>query len=300
MRIIVWSLCAFVAVAAAAQQQAADARPDCSQSPLPADCRDTREPFLASAYVGDAVDTFAGDETLKYLNPNDANSARQRAVGGVDFQYRLSGKPGDDHQFWIFGQTVHGVRSKDVDCKNQNAVQLPVCVNNFAPGQDLTTVIGGAPDQFIAILRNASSLEGFFGARYEFRSLQLGTTSVAQLYVRGQLGFLGVSGSGGNVIAQHHLGVGALAVNGIFQQSFLEVGIGKDDLFLRHRNRRLIVDAYLSIDPHYIPLFDVMATKPNSRITPFVQFVGDFDPGTKGSSAIQTYFGLNFNFGYRR
>jgi len=294
----------FIAAAGFAQTAENDYRPDCTQrdangKPL-ADCRDTRDPFIASAYIGEAIDNFAGDPTLQYLNPGDANSSRSRAVAGVDFEYRLIGKPGADHQFWIYGETVQGVSSKDVDCKNPNTVKLSVCTNNFSSGTDVQTVLNGAPDQFIAILRNASSLEAFLGGRYEFKEVQPSTTSAAHLFVKAQLGFLAVSNSGGNVVAHHQLSVGALTVNGIFQDSYLELGIGKDDLFQHHRNRRLIIDGYLSVDPHYIPMIDRIATNPYSRITPFVQFYGNLDPGSSGSSAIQTYFGLNFNFGYKR
>ncbi|MEA2237197.1 MAG: hypothetical protein QOC81_1921, partial [Thermoanaerobaculia bacterium] len=85
-------------------------------------CNDPRDSLLADFYLGEAVDNFAGDETLGYLNPQDANKNLLRAIGGVDFQYRLAGKRSDDRQLWVYGQTVYGVRSKDVDCKDPNTV----------------------------------------------------------------------------------------------------------------------------------------------------------------------------------
>jgi hypothetical protein len=157
-------------------------------------------------------------------------------------------------------------------------------------------VLQGAPDQFIAILRNASSLEAFIGARYETALRQTTSNNPARLFVNLQLGFLSVTGGGGDVVDLDHLAVGAMAVNGMFQQSFLEIGIGKDDLFQRHQNRRLIVDAYLTVDPHYIPGFK-NTVGPGGRIRPFIELTGDFDGG-HGSDSVQTYFGLNFNFDY--
>ncbi|MEA2328905.1 MAG: hypothetical protein QOE68_3864 [Thermoanaerobaculia bacterium] len=260
------------------------------------DCGDQRSSFIADAYLGEAVDNFAGDEMLQYLNPQDANSNKLRAIAGIDFQYRLRGSKSDPTQLWVYGETVYGVRSKDVDCKNPNTVQLSVCSNNLGT-TPASTVLKGAPDQFIAILRGASSLEAFVGARYETAVRQGDTDSPARLFVNLQLGFLDVSGGGGDVIDMHHLGVGAIAVNGMFQQSFLEIGIGKDDLFQRHRNRRLIVDGYLTVDPHYIP--GMASVGKSSRIRPFIELTGDFDGG-HGSDSVQTYFGLNFNFDYWR
>jgi hypothetical protein len=278
-------------------QTGADVIPDCTQPGTNQACGDQRSAFLADVYLGEAVDNFAGDTALKYLNPQAANSNLLRAIGGIDFQYRLMGDKSSKKQLWIYGQTVYGVRSTDVDCKNENTVQLSVCSNNLGT-TTTTTVLKGAPDQFIAILRGASSLEAFVGARYETAMLQTMTDSPARIYVNLQLGFLSVAGSGSDAVDMHHLGVGAIAVNGMFQQSFLEVGIGKDDLFHRNRNRRLIVDGYLTVDPHYIPGFK-NTIGAGSRIRPFIELTGNFDGG-HGSDSIQTYFGLNFNIDYWR
>jgi hypothetical protein len=84
----------------------------------------------------------------------------------------------------------------------------------------------------------------------------------------------------------------------MFQQSFLEVGLGKDDLFKQNRNHRLMVNGYLTVDPHYIPGFDNIVGA-GSRVRPFIQMTGSFDGG-RGSDSVQTYFGLNFNIDYAR
>jgi hypothetical protein len=277
-------------------QTTPDVVPDCTQPGSQA-CGDQRSSFIADAYLGEAVDNFAGDTTLQYLNPQDANSNLLRAIAGIDFQYRLMGKRTDKKQLWVYGQTVYGVRSKDVDCKDPNTVQLSVCKNNLGSTSP-STALQGAPDQFIAILRGASSLEAFVGARYETALLQESTDSPARIYVNLQLGFLTVSGSGSDAVDMHHLGVGAVAVNGMFQQSFLEVGIGKDDLFKTNPNKRLMVDGYLTVDPHYIPGFK-NTVGAGGRIRPFIELTGNFD-GSHGADSIQTYFGLNFNIDYWR
>jgi hypothetical protein len=277
-------------------QTTPDVIPDCTQPGNP-NCGDQRSSFIAAAYLGEAVDNFAGDTTLQYLNPQAANSNLLRSIGGIDFQYRLMGDRSSKKQLWVYGQTVYGVRSTDVDCKNPNTIQLSVCVNNIG-STPASTVLKAAPEQFIAILRGASSLEAFIGARYETALLQTTTDSPARIFVNLQFGFLSVSGSGTDAINMDQLAVGAIAVNGMFQQSFLEIGVGKDDLFQRNKNHRLIIDGYLTVDPHYIPGFK-NTVGAGSRIRPFIELTGNFDGG-HGSDSVQTYFGLNFNFDYWR
>src|SRR5215467_4601445 len=133
---------------------------------LYSDCRGV---FNASFYLGLAVDTFAGSDTLKYLNPGATGKIQERGIGGFDFSYRLSGDKtpmvGERYQhrsIWVYGETVHGVRSADVNCSDNP--DLPVCQKALGgianPGQGL-----------YYILRNATSLEGYMGVRYEFWNL---------------------------------------------------------------------------------------------------------------------------------
>jgi hypothetical protein len=281
---------------------------DLKPVPAVAAWRDTKAPqadertaFIGSVYIGEVIDTFAADEVLKYLNPEDANTQKLRTIGGVDFEYRLTGGPKRDAngeiltgagrgmtngQLWVFGETIHGVRSRDVDCKKENNMKLSVCKDNIDVGQLPT-----GPNDFIAILRNAGTLEAFVGFRYEFLPpLQRDTDSPARLFVKGQLGFLSVSGGGGDVVDDHSISIGALAVGGRFEGSFLQFGYGRNDLFLRKSNQRYVVDALLSIDPQYIP-----GLRNVDRLRPFLEFTGNFDGGG-GSDSIQTWFGLDFEF----
>src|SRR3954454_6217472 len=131
-------------VPAPVPQTTPDVVPDCTQPGTNQACGDQRNPFIASAYLGEAVDNFAGDTTLQYLNPQDANSNLLRAIAGIDFQYRLMGDRTSKKQLWVYGQTVYGVRSSDVDCKDPNTVQLSVCKNNLGSTAP-NTVLQGAP-----------------------------------------------------------------------------------------------------------------------------------------------------------
>jgi hypothetical protein len=251
---------------------------------------DQRSSFEASGYLGEVVDTFAGDETINYLNPQDANKSTLRAIAGVDFGYRLFGDSKSDRQTWIYGETIHGVRSKDVDCSNANNVKLSVCSQHISEIQ-----MGNPGDQFIAILRGASSLEAYLGVRIENPWPLQGTTDTpARWYITAQAGFLSVAGGGGDVVDMDHIGIGAMAVKGDFAGSYLEIGVGRNDLFLNHRNKRALVDGFLTANAAAVPGLSALIKSDNIR--PFIEFTGDFDLG-KGSDSIQTWFGLDFHLG---
>lgn len=199
--------------------------------PAPTSIDDCRENFEGSFYLGLAIDTFATGETRKYLNPDDANRTAERGIGGFDFSYRVwrsnpeLGK--QQRQFWVYGETVHGVRSADVDCSKEENHQFALCKND----PDVPDVIVNPTKDLLKIVRNASSLEAFAGVRYEFHTLNRGGSDVANLYVKAQAGFLKVSHVPGDATDMHHIGFGALATKGNFQGSYLEFGIGRNDLF---------------------------------------------------------------------
>jgi hypothetical protein len=301
--VILWFIAFSIPAAFAADDD--DKKPPCDDKTKAATderCGDKRE-SASSLYLGEVIDTFAGDETIAYLNPQAANVSKTRAVAGIDFDVRLWNND-TRGGLWVYGETVHGVRSRDVNCNDPNNVKLSVCSNNLSSQLQQDIIAGkfkdDPGDQFIAILRGATSLEAYVGLRYEFpHLLQADTETPIRLYTKAQAGFLTVEGGGGDVVDMHQIAVGATAVNGIMAGSYLDLGVGRNDLFHKRRGHRAKIDGYLSVDPHYIPFFDKAFTQPGARITPFVQFIGDFDLG-HGSDSIQTYFGLNFNFLRRR
>src|SRR5262245_60570048 len=76
--------------------------------------------FIATAYSGRAFDTFAPDEMGCYP-PNTDTTPKNRALFGVDFDYRLAGSLTEGWQFWLAGETLHGVRSADISCGSSSA-----------------------------------------------------------------------------------------------------------------------------------------------------------------------------------
>lgn len=241
------------------------------------DCRGT---FEATGYIGLAVDTFAGSDTLTYLNPGDTGKTHERAVGGFDFAYRLLGdptpyfpQPGEEifePSLWVYGETVHGVRSADVNC-TQNP-DIPVCQKSLTTPPNPGTTL-------YYILRNATSLEGFMGFRYEFHGVQQSSDNPANLYFKAQAGFLDVAGAPGHALGMHHLALGAVATKGNFQDSYLEAGWGRSDVFATAKSRRLKIDGYLQ-------------RKIKKGFSFFAQLLVDTGLG-RSSDAIQSYIGFN-------
>jgi hypothetical protein len=230
-------------------------------------------------YFGMSIDTFSASELRTYLNPQDSSTRRERFVAGIDFSYRVKGRADDrGQQFWLYGETIHGVRSADVNCAVDP--EIPVC-------QPFNVATGA--QKVLYILRNASTLEAFAGARWEFKDINFGgadavAENAVKAYVRGQLGFLAVEQSGGDALNVDHVALGLQAVRGRFRESYFEAGFGKSDLYAVHPNSRLKIDGYLSIDIGLDGAF------------PFVQMVIDAD-GRAGADTIQTFMGVNLDMG---
>ncbi len=278
-RFLIYGILAVLCLSATLSAQDEDTCPGAGEGEKAKDYTDCRGTFQASFYIGLAIDSFAGSDTLEYLNPGASGKTHERAVGGFDFAYRLMGDPTpktNDSKFepslWVYGETVHGVRSVDVNCtQNEN---LPVCQKSLVqptnPG-----------DQLYFMLRNATSLEGYLGLRYEFWGLQKTADVPANLYVKVQAGFLDVSGAPGSALDMHQVSLGAIATKGKFEDSYLEVGWGRSDMFALARRRRLKVDGYLE---RYVA----------RGVSFFTQLFVDTDLG-RGSDAIQTYIGFSFD-----
>lgn len=240
----------------------------------PATQSDDRDDVEVSLFTGFSLDSFAATDLKKYLNPESSGNVQEQLVAGFDFSLRLLGsQKHPDKQLWLYGETVHGVRSGDVDCtKNENA---EVCRTlSFEPPSDGA---GTAPS--IAIFRKSTSFEGFFGMRYEFLRLRSESALASgSLYVKGQLGFLTVASNGGDVVDMHHVAVGVNVTHGKLRDSYIEIGYGKNDIFADCRPRAK-VDALLSLDI-------------GKSISPFAQIVVDADMGDRPDS-IRSYFGFD-------
>ena len=252
---------------------AAPVRAADSNSPPAQD--DERVDKSATFFIGSAIDNFAAGDLQKYLNPDASSDVRsfERAIGGIQFAWRLRGGATDDHQLWLYGWTVHGVRSADVDCAKNPDVK--VC-KGF---EDETDPSG----RFLYIVRNASSLEAAGGLRWELGPVDSRHRDLARFFLSAQAGFLTVTGTGGDIVDQHHVGFGVVDPTGAFVESYVEIGYGRSDLFSVHPDGRWKLNAFLSWKPE-----GLQAT------TAFARIVVDADLG-RGADSVQSYFGLRFD-----
>ena len=263
-----------------------EGEPECKATGATRDGGDGREPFDASGYVGYAVDNFAPTSVGGYANP-DVGGKRNRVIGGFDFEFRVAGTPQSTRQVWIYGETLHGVRSADVDCAA--ADKPPVC------GKLTEGNVGG---KLQYVLENATSMEAYVGIRAELLTLQAGTGFPAKVYATGRMGVMMLNGKvkkpdGTEIKADHgyrahHVGAGLLMSNSKFEGSYLEVGWGRTELFgnpdITNQWRRLKIDGVI--------LFEVA-----KGTRGFVQLYSDFDPSGKSADSIQTFFGVDFAIG---
>jgi len=277
---------------------AKDGSPQC-EAPQAEDTvlSDDRETFDASLYLGKAVDNFAPSSVGGYADPEAGGKTPLRIVGGADFEFRLTGSPERRRQLWIFGETMHGVRSADINCLPENKDKPAVC-DKLTVGPN-----SNAPQQFQFTLENATSLEAYAGFRYEFMTLQTDNDTPAKLYATARWGVMMLSGTArtaagtsdapatpseirtSHAYQAHHVGVGLLLPKGKFNGSILEVGWGMTELFshghVRSGWNRLKIDGALSV-------------KLAGPMYGFLQMYSDFDPIYHGSDSVQSFFGVSF------
>lgn len=252
------------------------------------DRKDDRDDLEASFFVGLGIDSFSSSELKRTLNPENSGDIRERYVTGFDFAYRLW--PHEDLnsrkiQIWLYGETVHGLRSTEVECND----------NEDLPGCEAFDPIA-APEKAIFIVRNATSLEALGGVRVEVGPdwLRNSSWSPTNLYFAAQAGFLTFEGSADDVVDNHHIGVGMIVVAGTYQGSYLEIGHGRNDIFLENRTDRWKIDGFFTLKTGGLWNW-LQKLKLSGKFQPFAQFTVDVDL-EEGSDSIQTYIGVDYSF----
>ena len=238
---------------------------------------DWRDDVAIRLFTGISIDSFAASDLSDYRNPDDSGDVQEQLIAGFDFEYRMVGDAsgvGTWPQLWLYGETVHGVRSGDTDCTKQP--HTDICIKPAPPREN--SLNSGAAS--LAIFRKATSFEGFAGLRLDLLPLRRNTTAASTLYVKGQLGFLTVAGQAGDVRDIHHAALGLMLTNGPLAGSYFEIGRGINDCFLDGK-KRFKLDALV--------LFDT-----GRAVTPFAQLVVDADMGD-GPDSIQSYFGFHID-----
>lgn len=236
-----------------------------------AGARDERQAFGAGFYFGLGIDSFAAADLNRYLNPGESSQVKERGVGGFDFACRVWKSDGGQ-AIWLYGETVHGIRSADLDLSGLDSLARFALTGYSDPGS-----------RTLYLIRNATSLEAFVGARIEF--MELGGEVAIRPYVFADYGFLTLSGAGGDVLDLSNLGLGLSCVSGRLANSRLEAAIGRSDFFLANHMTRFKVHGVL----HWTNGF-----MDSLSMAMFAEMVVDSDLGP-GSDSVQSYLGFEFN-----
>ena len=271
-------------------------RPECELPRQQID--DARDPFQATFYIGAAFDNFApaavgGYRTTSggYANPDTGGTSALRRLAGVNFEFRAIGDQSSRLQVWLVGETLHGVRSADLDCRDA-ADRPPVCESI---GRNLLQNPGAS---FLYAIEHASSFEAYLSPRIEFATLQTGTVFPSRAYATVRLGTDMLTDNAQKASPSYHLGVGLLAPTGPFSGSYLETGWGRTDRFFvkqgRGRWHRLKIDGLLSFP--FLSFLD-RARFWTKAPRAFIQLYSDFDPEGSESDSIQTFIGFDFDIG---
>lgn len=236
-------------------------------------------PFDASVFLGTVIDNFAPDRVGDYKNPEAGTKQKAQFIAGFDFDYRVYGRADSKRRVWIQGQTMHGVRTADINCQprddqgNIDTSKIPPVCSSDTPFQDRVRFI----------LENATSIEAYVSPRFEFLKVQDRTDSAAWLYTTMNIGFLALKDAP-KVFRTMHVGLGLLADEGNFAGSYFEAGWGKNELFSTKWNR-LNVDGLLSFSLDRLPL-----VRDNGRL--FVEMTVDNDLHD-GPDSVRTFFGVD-------
>jgi hypothetical protein len=233
-----------------------------------------RSPFEATAFFGEVIDTFAPDQVGGYKNPEAGSAQKLRSAFGILFDYRAIGSETSRVNVFFKGETFHGVRTADINCKPENPDDLPpVCSKTST-----------YPERAKYILEHASSLEAYVSPRVEFGTLQAGTLSPARVYVAARLGFIALE-EAPSVFKSFQLGLGLRASDGVFKDSYFELGFGRNELFSDSHTKRLKIDGLLNFSLDAIP---GIGESPHF----FVEMLIDNNLG-RGADSVQTVFGID-------
>ena len=229
--------------------------------------------FEANAYFGWAFDQFAPDNVGGYP-PGTVTAKHNRALFGVDFDYRVLGNDSGHVQLWLAGETLHGVRNADIDCSAE-VNKPPIC--NPQPGLSYAR----------AVLENATSLEAYAQPRLEIATLQAGSSSPTKLYLTARFGFIALDDAP-RVFKNHHFGVGLLADAGPFAGSMLEVGWGMNEMLAGREWNRFKLDGRLTFGLDGIPGI-------RDRGKFFVEMFIDNDLKGSAADCVQTFLGMDLD-----
>lgn len=225
---------------------------------LPANAEDDR--LEIHAFVGQVINNFSADGRKDYVNPDEADDTEPDLVAGIDFEYELR------KDLHLFGEFIHSSRVLEAPCEDSSSED---CDDPDA-------------EDFFEIIEDSSVLEWLGGLRW---ATPLGGKRPYEFFVKAQAGFIRAEDAPDDVIDNHFVGIGVEHGDGKFEDSRIELGWGRTDLFSEDkRSERGKVGVVLNYRPD-----------PDKGYTGFF-FEGfldsDFGPG---SDDIQIYYGMFFD-----
>lgn len=272
-----------IAVAARAEAIAADAVVDSLTEMF-----DQRDSFDVDFNLGIQFNNFTTSNLDQATNPAESGENGQSELLDIRVNYRLN------DNLWLYGNTTRTSRGTDALCKDNNNAFLGCPINSDSgetgggdngdgmAGIDEMNEMGGNvttldPNRAFQILANAESIEARVGLRYEFAPFPNNQIAPGSYYVSIEQGFASVEDR--NDIAQiNQIGFGVIATEGRFRNSFLELGYGKNELFIEDPSDRYKAKVHLE----YIFSKDLIG---------FIESEVDFDSGT-GNDSVRTMIGF--------
>ncbi len=232
------------------------------------------ESFEASAYFGWAFDQFAPDSIGGYP-PGTATSKHNRALFGVDFDYRVFGNDSGNVQLWLQGETLARRPHRRHRLLGREPTSRRCAL--LKPGITYAR----------AVLENATSLEAYAQPRLELATLQAGSSTPTKLYVTARFGFIALDDAP-RVFKNHHVGIGLLADDGPFAGSTLEVGWGMNEMLSGRQWNRFKLDGLLTFSLDGIPGI-------SDKGSFFIEMFIDNDLQGPTADSVQTFLGMDLD-----
>jgi hypothetical protein len=260
--------------------------------PSPKRTLDQRPAFAASFGVGFLSETFAPKKAeLQALFAGRQDSqgqttfTRRDAIATqFDMSYRLPIKGLERRPVSFLARTFYGRRTG-------------VCAGEAPDGQASNCTGIPEPGQALVIVRRADTSEVYFGGRWEvlplFQSLP-DQSFPGSVYVTCVVGAVFIEGVGDKALSNHFCGGGFTLVGGQYQNTYVEIGAGKSEIFAPDRSNwnRKKADVFVTARVVNRNIQNGVGRFMNS-FHPFFRYT--LDRG-KGPDASTTNFGFVWDF----
>ncbi|MEM7220781.1 MAG: hypothetical protein AAF515_20635 [Pseudomonadota bacterium] len=275
---------------------------DACQDPGQHSTRTFRDRLDVDISLGWNFDNFTAQDikvardgrTLANATPDEDRDVNQSALLDIRFNYEAfeieSSRIFGGSEFfadqkmsvWLFGGTQRTVRSTEVICSNTPTFlgcEGAEDANQDGGGDNGDAGVPGAPtlDGAFEVLRDAESLEGRIGLRFEF--LEIGSDKYpARLYVSHQRGFASIEDTD-DLARFQSTSFGAVLTSGRLRGSYIEYAPwAKNEMFEFDKNNRKNLRVHLE-------------GRLIGSLRAFLETEVDYDDGD-GSDSVRTAFGI--------